>query len=286
MKNSYTHFLTVSISLSSLVFVAGWCTPDPAPAPQTPTVSTPTTPSTPSTPSTPTMPTTTQRTTTSPDTHFIDLRKTYSKNGEWTVQEFTISKSTTFVFRFASQYKSQAAIINDAELSNFKNNNSFRAFELFDNQFGTKSVTLGAGKYYVGVRNTSSAGNIISLELDTPISLPASDRCQFNDYYINDLKTVNKGGKLWQPFTIQTGFRYFFDGCNTGFEANIIPENQLDNFKNSLKFQVYTDYSDATGAAPGLYEIKLPAGTYYFVAANNTSDSQAIVYTMERWKLY
>lgn len=276
-------YLTISLSLGSLTFIAGLCTPDPDPTPQSKTPSTPSTPSTPTTPSTPS---TTQRTTTNPDTHFIDLRKTYSKNGEWTVQEFTLSQTTTFIFRVASQYKAQTAIISESELNNFKTNNSFRAFSLFDNQYGTKSATLGAGKYYIGIRNTSTAGNIVSLELDYAISLPASDRCQFNDYYINDLKALNKGAKLWQPFTIQTGFRYFFDGCNTGFDTYIIPENQLDNFKSGRQFTAFSDYTDGTGAAPGLYEIKLPAGTYYFVAANSTNDPQAIVYTMERWQLY
>lgn len=248
-----------------------------------------TTPPTTTPPPTTPPPTTPNRTVTNPgeNTLFIaSQNKTFSKHGEWTVEGFTISKTTSFVFRFAGQYKAQAAIITEAELNNFKAMNSFRGFSIFDNQYGYASVTLAAGKYYVAVRNTNNGANITSTELDLAYSLPASDRCRFYDKYIDGAKSWNAGGKMWHGFTIQSGFRYFMEGCNTGFETNIIPENQLDNFKNGRTFTVFTDYDKTGGGAPGFYEVKLPPGTYYFVAHNKTNATQAIVYNMERWQLY
>ncbi len=268
-------------SYSRTVTVANPSSTTPLP----PTTTPPTTPP----PTTPPPTTTPNRTVTNPgeSTFFIaSQNKTFSKHGDWTAEGFTISKSTTFVFRFASQYKAQAAIVTETELNNFKTMNAFRGFGIFDNQYGYTSVTLAAGKYYVAVRNTNNGANITSTELDYAITLPSSDRCRFYDTYIKDIKSAGAGGRIWHGFTIQSGFRYFMEGCNTGYSTNIIPENQLDNFKNGRTFTVFTDYDQAVGGAPGLYEVKLPPGTYYFVAHNKTNATQAIVYTMERWQLY
>lgn len=227
-----------------------------------------------------------QRTTTAPETFFMASQgRTFSKNGDWATEGFTISRQTTFIFRVATQYKAQVAIIPESELNNFKTMNAFSGYGIFDNTYGYTSVTLAAGKYYVALRNTSTGSNIVSYELDIPYTFPASDRCQFYDDYIKDIKSLNGGAKMWHPFTIQSGFRYFMDGCNTGFKTYIIPESELGNFQNGKQFNVYTDYTLTSGAGPGFFEIKLPPGTYYFVAANSTSAPQAITYLMERWKL-
>lgn len=225
-----------------------------------------------------------QATVTAPDTQFIsDDDRTSSRQGDNWSQSFTINQSTTFVFRFASQYKAQAAIIAPSQLTAFKNMQGFSGFGLFDNVIGTKTVTISAGTYYVAIRNTSSGSNKWSVELDKPISLPASDKASFNDNYFSDTKSNASGAKTWQPFTIQAGFRYFLDGCNVNTDFFIIPASQLTNFQNGGTFNSFTDYNETGGHAPGLIEVKLPPASYYLVS--RSSQASSFTYTMERWRV-
>lgn len=285
MKNFRNTSLFYYAGLPLLFFSMSCSDIIPTPTSQ-PNTSTPTTSSNSSGNPTSTPTTSIQRTITAPETFFMaSQRRTFSKNGDWVTEGFSISKQTTFMFRVATQYKAQVAIITEGELNNFKTMNAFRGYGIFDNTYGYTSVTIPAGKYYVAVRNTSTGSNIVSYELDIPYSFPASDRIQFYDNYISGVKSWNGGAKMWHPFTIQNGFRYFIDGCNTGFDTYIIPESELGNFQNGQQFKVYSDYTQTPGAGPGFFEVKLPPGTYYFVATNSTSASQAIVYLMERWRL-
>jgi len=156
---------------------------------------------------------------------------------------------------------------------------------LFDNKFGTQSLTLNPGSYYVGIRNTSSAtSNQYGLELDYAMNIPG---LSYIDTYLSQASTVGaNGGKVWQPFTIQCGFRYLMDGGNSGLKTYIIPADQLAGFQNNQGFKFYTDYSsdyDDT-AQPGYYEVKLPAGDYYLVFSNDTTVTKAVTYIMERWR--
>lgn len=223
-------------------------------------------------------------TVTTPSTFFLSSQDyTVNSNGAYWTQQFTISQSTTFVFRFASQYLAQAAIILPGELSNFQKNLSFTGYGLFDKKVGTQSVTLNAGTYYVAIRNANSGANKWSMELDYPITLPTSDKATFLDNYATGAKSFSSAGKLWQAFSIQTGYRYFLDGCNVNCDVRIISANQLSAFQNNQSYQYYTSYTGGNGADPGLFEISLPTGDYYLVASSSAAG--AIVYTLERWKL-
>lgn len=225
-----------------------------------------------------------QATVTTPETQFIsDDDRTSSKQGDNWSQSFTINQTTTFVFRFASQYKAQAAIVTPGQLTAFKNMQAFSGYGLFDNVIGTKTVTLSAGTYYVAIRNTANGSNKWTVELDKTISLPASDKASFNDNYLNDAKANAAATKTWQPFTIQAGFRYFLDGCNTNTEFFIIPASQLSNFQNGGTFNSFTDYNETGGHAPGLIEVKLPPANYYLVSRSTQASS--FTYTMERWRV-
>jgi hypothetical protein len=92
------------------------------------------------------------------------------------------------------------------------------------------------------------------------------------------------GGKLWHGFTVQEGFRYFVDGCNTGLSTYVIRENELGAFQNGQSFNYYSDYSGTDNAFPGLHELKLPPGTYYLAFANDNANDKPVTYTLERWR--
>ncbi|RYD31183.1 MAG: hypothetical protein EOP85_23025 [Verrucomicrobiaceae bacterium] len=174
-----------------------------------------------------------------------------------------------------------------AELGNFTGNQSFSGYAIFDNQFGTKTVTLAPGTYYVAIRSQSSATNAYRLELDYDIILPpdATQTYSFVDHYIQGTEHVAaNGGRLWHGFTIQSGFRYLVDGCNTGLSTYVIPASELSAFRSGGEFQYYTAYSATDNAYPGLSEIALPPGSYYLAFLNENGIQKPVTYTMERWK--
>lgn len=223
-------------------------------------------------------------TTTAPSTFFIaDQDHSVTNFGAYYLEKLSIYNTTTFAFRFATLYKAQAAIITESQVTAFKNMQAFTGYSVFDNVFGTKFITLNPGTYYVAIRNTNNGQNKWSMELDTDISLPLSDRAVRYDYYLNESKTFSNGSKTWQPFTIQSGYRYFLDGCNVNTDFFIISESELSKFQNNQPFNSYSDYNGSAGEAPGFFEIKLNPGTYYLVSRSNTVGSYT--YTMERWKV-
>lgn len=226
------------------------------------------------------------------ETHLIDVTQTFDSQGESFsfTQGFTLGRNTTLVMRFASDYKADAAILTPDQVGNFKANRPFTGYTVFDDGFGTKSVTLPAGTYYAAARNQVSSANDYRVELDTSIQLTedAKGSYFFYDTYINEAEYVApNGGRLWQPFTIQSGFRYFVDGANTGLKFYLFAASQFTAFRDGGRFNYYTQYSKdfVEPSGPGQFEIELPAGDYYLGFTNPNSINKAVVYTMERWRV-
>jgi hypothetical protein len=223
-------------------------------------------------------------TTTTPSNFFVANQDyTVSSQGSYWTEQITISATSSFIFRFASQYQAQAAIITPDQLANFTNHLSFTGFAIFDNQFGTNYVTLSPGSYYVAVRNTSNGANKWSVELDYAVSLPPSDHASFVDNYITGVKSWNSSSRYWHAFTIQTGYRYFMDGCNVNSDVHLITADQLTAFQNGGTYQYLSNYYDVGGAAPGFWELHLNPGDYYLISYNTQPAS--LTYVLERWRI-
>jgi len=227
---------------------------------------------------------------TAPDTYFISNESTFSNHGDYWYQGFTVYSTSQFVLRFASDYVADAAVLPSAQLNNFTGGRAFTGYGVLSAQFGTRYITLKPGSYCVAVRNRANSGNRYDVELDHRQTAPADSqyRYQFNDIYLNHASYVGaNGGYLTQSFTIQSGFRYFMDGGNSGLDTYIIPANQIGNFRSNATFQYYTDYSGVGDTAqPGYYELNLPPGTYYLCFKNSNSIKKAAVYTLERWRIF
>ena len=227
---------------------------------------------------------TTPPTVTTPSTTFLASQNVSAGSyGIVTTEQFTISTTTTFYFRLASQYNMQAAIITPAQLSNFTSMAAFTGYGIFSNQFGMQVVTLSAGTYYVGMRNTTSGPNKWSWELDYLYTFPASDRVSFYDIYVSDALTYATNAKFWRPFKIESGVRYFLDGCNISTEFYIIPASELSKFQAGQTFQYYTDYYLAGGGSPGFWEIRLPLGDYVLVGSGTGQSTST--FRMDRWRV-
>lgn len=204
--------------------------------------------------------------------------------GSWWVQQFTVPAQSTFDFRIAADYVIQAGIFTADQYSAFTNNQSYVGYGLFDRNYGTQSVTLAPGTYYVGIRNVANGSNTYTLELDLPMSIPGATLL---DTYLNEAQYVSpNGGKLWQPFTVQCGYRYLIDGSNSGLQSYVIEASQLSAFQNGQAFYYYTDYSSdfVDPSQPGFFEITLPPGNYYLVFTNPAAISKSVVYTMKRYR--
>jgi hypothetical protein len=219
-----------------------------------------------------------------PSTTFLEGNRQFTGIGSWWLQEFTLSGSTSLTLRFVSQFSGDAAILDPSQVKAFQSNQSFSGWCVFSSKMGTQYVTLPAGTYTVAMRSRVASPNSARLELDYRISLPASDRFQYYDMYTQEVESINPSGRLWQEIKIQEFGRYFLDGCNTGLDAYIIPESELNNFKAGLEFEYYTAYSGNDGSQPGLFEIELPVGIYYLAYANNSNEKQSVSYSLERWQ--
>jgi hypothetical protein len=193
----------------------------------------------------------------------------------------TVSTTTTFVFRFASDYQAYAAIIPSSSISNFRNGGSFSQYSQFDGTIGTVTVTLGPGTYAVGIANRSnSSSNQFKVELDLPVTF---SNAGIATTVLNETRYVGaNGGRLEQEFTIASGYYYYMDGANSGLDTSIIPSSELSKFRNGLTFNRYSEYSgDQDDDLPGGYTINLPPGTYYLCFHNTSSNAKAVVYTMQ-----
>lgn len=212
------------------------------------------------------------------NTYFTDGDPTFSSLGQWQTQRFTISQQRTFVMRFAADYKADFSIIKATQLDNFRNNRGFTGYGNFDNSFGTHSVTLGAGTYYIAVRNQISGTNSVRWELDYNLTVTGY---RFVQSGIRATQYVGaNGGKMWHQFTITPGYRYYIDGCNSGLQTDVIPSSSLSNYRNNLQYTYYPSLSGSTTDLPGFYRLNLAAGTYDLCFYNLAGNSKAVTYLM------
>jgi hypothetical protein len=218
------------------------------------------------------------------NTYLVERGGTFKGLGSSVYNAFTVSKPTTYLFRYVSDSTTQAAIIPVNQLQSFIKNKSFTYLEVFDKNYGTKFVTLNPGKYYVAARSLVKTSNSYYYEVDymmTPEMVPGY-HFQANPLFKTNI-IKSKVGSLYQSFSIIKGSRYFLDGCNTGLQTYIIPSSQLSNFKANRTFTYYHAYSSNTGTSPGYWEIKLPPGTYYLAFKNKTPLDRKVTYSLVQW---
>lgn len=222
-------------------------------------------------------------------TTFIHDSSSMDFQGDWFSQEFTISAPTSFVLRFASDYSADAAVVPASQISNFRNGRSYTGFGVMSGKFGTQYINnLPAGNYFVVCRSRVKDSNQYCIELDNVLRLETSNSKSFSfaGQVAASSRMVGKnGGKLWQPFTVVEGYRYFVDGCNSGLDTYFIPESELSNFKSNKTFQYYTDYSGQRETnLPGQAELRLAPGNYYLCFHNTDPKiSKAVTYSIDAW---
>jgi hypothetical protein len=235
---------------------------------------------------------------TTPDTHFIDSQEgtlqacstSYTSCGYW-YSSFTLGGARTMVARFAADGVADAGAGPPSDLSLFTGDQNTKSDVTgFEDSFGTHYANFAAGNFYVGARAQQSTAPVhFRLELDYDINLAPEKgyRFAFVDNYLGAAKNVvANGGYVSQQFAVQTGYRYFLDGCNSGnVDTYVLPVGELTNFTSGSTFQYYTAYYSGDSSGPGLWEIKLPAGTYVLAFRNHGAQTAGVVYSMERWQI-
>lgn len=215
-------------------------------------------------------------------TDFIQWDRNYRSRGDWTAQQFTVTASrATFRLRAATDYRADTFVFAPSELRRFQRNQSVRAWGM-DNEFGTMTLTLPRGTYYLGTRNQVSGRNRIRVEFDFLLNVPGS---RFVGWGIADAGYVPVDGGWWyHTFRVERGIRNFMDGCTTGIETYIIPSSDVWSFTRGDRFRYYAQYSGTATSLPGLYELRLPVGGYAIAFWNSDYwDEGPVTYDIERW---
>ncbi len=129
------------------------------------------------------------------DTYFLDYTGTLQNSGAYYTQGFTLSRQTSLAFRFAADFVAQAAIMDANQVTPFQGNQGFTSRAGFDKKFGTQYLTLPAGSYAVGVRNSAQGANAVRYELDYDVAISGLSRVESNTY----AQTVGaNGGRYYQ----------------------------------------------------------------------------------------
>ena len=223
------------------------------------------------------------------NTQFLSNSGDTLANGDgYHYEAFSVSRTTTFDLRFASDYVADCVVLAPDYLDSFVAGDSFRYYAGFESAFGTKRFTLAPGNYYLAVRNEASADNEYSVELDYALSLASDSNgsYSFGRWGISGSQYVEEnGGVLYHGFSIAAGERTFLDGCNSGLDTYVIPANQLSNVLNGNTFNYFSAYSgEGDGALPGFYELSLSPGSYDLVFINRSAIPKAATYQMEVWR--
>lgn len=208
---------------------------------------------------------------------------TLSNSGDTVYNSFSISETTTFTLYAAAEYSASIIIFDTSSLNSFLNGSSVSYYDGFSGNFGIKTITLGPGEYTLGARNSVNGENTISYELEyAPVEVSGA---QYVDTYFTNVDTVSPGSKLWHGFTVQSGYAYVVEGLNTGLDSYLIPESELNNFKNNQSFSYFPSYSASNDPnQPGLYVIRdLAPGNYYLALSNSSAKTRAVVYAMYRY---
>jgi hypothetical protein len=222
-----------------------------------------------------------------PSTLFQTLQTTVGA-GNARTRTFSLSETTRFVMRYASDYSAQFAIMPASQVGPFEAFGGFSSFFTWGGGAGTETIVLNPGDYAIGIRNSQSVSQKFSWELDLDLlELPAEKGYSFSfaGVVFSDARGLPaNGGWSWQSFSIQEGYRYFIDGTNTRTSSWIIPQSERSAFEAGGSFQFFADYTGTTAGAPGLWEVRLPPGTYYLaMRAQHASIDGSISYVMERW---
>ncbi len=227
---------------------------------------------------------------TTPNTFFESLQTSVASNGSVT-RTFTVSETTDFAMRYATDYTAQMVIMPADQAPAFEAFQGVSVVASWDGGAGTEFLTLAPGQYALGIRSSQPVRQEFSWELDYDIvGLPREHDYDFEfaGVVVSDaLRVAANGGWAWQGFTIQSGFRYFLDGTNTRVDSWIIPEDQLQAFESGGSFQFFTAYEGTNAGAPGLWEVRLPPGTYYLAMRSNDAEVDGYVtFVLEAWRGY
>ncbi len=214
-----------------------------------------------------------------------DYHGTFTRLNESHNWGIRVSRRTFVFVALASQYKVTAGFFTPETIQAFLGGGQGSAYLLLDNKFGVVSDWIGAGTYYIAVRNNVSAANAYSLEVDT---INADDPYGWTTS--SCVKTLDPGTTASMPFTVASGTRVFVNGVNTGVQTYVIPADQLSRFQNHQSFTALTDCSYQEGGRLGyplhwmfgaasdgevkpiMAKMYYPAaGKYYCVAFNDTN---------------
>lgn len=192
--------------------------------------------------------------------------------GQVTKFDFTVTTRDTVYFMFSAPTFADAFILTHPEFDKFRLNVDFTALTGFRNQSGRQTVTLPAGNYTVGVKNTGGT------PLDYAFRIVTASNVQ--TVRANGTETLFPGARFTRSFTVNPGDQMLLSTVGEGLEGFIITPSEVNKFKGGAAFtpvggqQILTDL--ASGSASG--EITLNEGTFHLAFRNPTAINRPLVY--------
>lgn len=188
--------------------------------------------------------------------------------------EFTVSSQDTVYFLYAAPTVSEAYILNAVQFQRFQSGLAFSSPGGFRNESGRRTMTLPAGTYSVGVRNTGS------VPLDYGFRVVSASNIL--SVRAAGTEALLSGGRVAKPFTVNPGDKMQLAVAAEGIEGYIIPPSSVNAFLAGLPFVPVTGQPILTalnaGSASG--DIDLNPGTFYIAFRNPTAFPRAAPYVI------
>lgn len=194
--------------------------------------------------------------------------------GQVTKFDFTVTSRDTVYFMFSAPTFADAFILTHPEFDKFRLNVDFTAVSGFRNQSGRQAVTLPAGNYTVGVKNTGATA------LDYAFRIVTASNVQ--TVRANGSEILPPGVRFTRSFTVNPGDQMLLSTVGEGLEGFVVTPSEVNRFKGGMTFtpvggqQILTDL--ASGSASG--EITLNEGTFHLAYRNPTAINRTLVFVV------
>ncbi|MFM9958481.1 MAG: Ig-like domain-containing protein [Phycisphaerales bacterium] len=188
--------------------------------------------------------------------------------------DFTVTTRDTVYFMFSAPTFADAFILNNEQFQNFRLALPFTAAGGFRNQSGRQTITLAAGNYTVGVKNTGGTG------LDYAFRVVSAANVQ--TIRASGTEVLFPNARFTKSFTVNPGDQMLLSAVGEGLEGFVITPSEVNKFKGGVAFtpvggqQILTDL--ASGSASG--EITLNEGTFNIAFRNPTAINRPLVYVV------
>ncbi|MBN8646170.1 MAG: hypothetical protein J0L61_13125 [Planctomycetes bacterium] len=194
--------------------------------------------------------------------------------GAVTKFDFTVTTQDTVYFMFTSTQVADAYILTPNGFLAFQAGTAFSTPGGFRNQSGRQTITLAAGQYTVGIKNTGT--NELSY------AFRVSSTKQVQSVRASETTSVLPGGRFTKSFTVNPGDKMILQAAAQGLQGYILAPSEATKFKAGLAFIPVTGQPILESLQGGLAggELTLNEGTFHIGFANPTASTRPATFVI------